>query len=76
MRFNGRGLYATATLESGWFSAIRSISTPAVIAIREDFYRAQPAVAAKIRQAAEDASPAIAARAGARPDWRQDFDAR
>jgi TRAP-type uncharacterized transport system substrate-binding protein len=76
MRFNGRGLYATATLESGWFSAIRSISTPAVIAIREDFYRTRPAVAAKIRQAAEDASPAIAARAGARPDWRQDFDAR
>lgn len=76
VRFNGRGLYATATLESGWFSAIRSLSTPAVLAIRDEFYRSQPAVAAKMRQAAEDASPAIAVRAGARPDWRQDFDGR
>ncbi|MBY6243247.1 TAXI family TRAP transporter solute-binding subunit [Methylosinus sp. Sm6] len=75
-RFNGRALYATATIESGWFSALRSISTPAVIAIRDEFYRGQPSIAAKIRQAAEDASPAIAARAGARPDWRQDFEAR
>jgi TRAP-type uncharacterized transport system substrate-binding protein len=74
VQFNGRGLYATATIEPGWFSAIKSISTPAVIAIRDDFYKSQPAVAAKIRQAAEDALPAIAVRAGARPDWRQDFD--
>jgi hypothetical protein len=27
LRFNGRSLYATATLEAGWFSAIKSIST-------------------------------------------------
>lgn len=74
VQFNGRGLYALATLEPGWFSAIKSIATPAVIAIRDDFYKSQPAVAAKIRQAAEDALPAIAVRAGARPDWRQDFD--
>lgn len=74
VQFNGRSLYATATIEAGWFSAIKSISTPAVIAIRDDFYTGQPAVAAKIRQAAEDALPAIAVRAGARPDWRQDFD--
>ncbi len=73
---NGRGLYATATLESGWFSAIKSISTPAVIAIRDDFYRKQPAVAAKIRQSAEDALPSIAVRAGARPDWKEAFDRR
>lgn len=76
VRFNSRSLYATATLEAGWFSAIRSISTPAVIAIRDEFYRSQPAVAAKMRQAAEDASPAIAVRAGARPDWRQEFEGR
>ena len=31
-------------------------------------------MAGKIRQAAEDALPAIAARAGARPDWAQDFE--
>jgi TRAP-type uncharacterized transport system substrate-binding protein len=74
VQFNGRGLYATATIEAGWFSAIKSISTPAVIAIRDDFYKSQPAVAAKIRQSTEDALPAIAVRAGARPDWRQDFD--
>ncbi len=74
MQFNNRRLYAMATLESGWFSAIKSISTPAVIAIRDDYYKSQPAVAAKIRQAAEDALPAIAVRAGARPDWRQEFD--
>jgi TRAP-type uncharacterized transport system substrate-binding protein len=72
--FNGRSLYATATLESGWFSALKSIATPAVIAIRDDFYRNEPALAGKIRQGAEDAVPAIAARAGARPDWAQDFE--
>ncbi len=71
--FNGRALYATATLESGWFSAIKSIATPAVIAVRDDFYRTYPQVAAKIRQGAEDALPAIAAKAGARADWAQDF---
>jgi TRAP-type uncharacterized transport system substrate-binding protein len=74
--FNGRVLYATATLESGWFSAIKTISTPAVIGIREDYYKAQPQIAAKIRQAAEDALPSIASRAGARPDWRQEFERR
>jgi TRAP-type uncharacterized transport system substrate-binding protein len=72
--FNGRSLYATATLEAGWFSALKSIATPAVFAIRDDFYRNEPAVTAKIRQGAEDALPAIAARAGARPDWAQDFE--
>ncbi len=72
--FNGRSLYSTATLGSGWFSAMKSIETPAIIAVRDDFYRGYPAVAAKIRQAAEDALPAIAARAGARPDWAQDFE--
>ncbi len=72
--FNGRSLYATATLESGWFSAIKSIATPAVIAVRDDFYRSYPAVAGKIRQAAEDALPPIAARAGARPNWAEDFE--
>ena len=71
---NGRGLYATATVEAHWFSAIKTISTPAVIAIRDDYYRSQPGVSAKIRQAAEDALPAIAVRAGARPDWRQSFE--
>jgi hypothetical protein len=76
VQFNGRSLYATATLEAGWFSAIKSISTTAVIAIRDDLYKSQPAVAAKIRQSAEDALPAIAIRAGARPDWSQDFDRR
>lgn len=76
LQFNGRPIYATATLEAGWFSAIKSISTPAVIAIRDDYYRAQPALAAKIRQAAEDALPAIAAKAGARPNWREDFERR
>jgi len=75
-QFNGRPIYATATLEGGWFSAIKSISTPAVIAIRDDYYRAQPELAAKIRQAAEDALPAIAAKAGARPNWREDFERR
>lgn len=74
LQLNGRNLYATATIEPGWFSAIKSVATPAVIAIRDDFYKSEPAVAAKIRQAAEDALPAIASRAGARPDWRQDFD--
>jgi TRAP-type uncharacterized transport system substrate-binding protein len=73
---NGRALYAPATIEAHWFSAIKTISTPAVIAIRDDYYRSQPAVAAKIRQAAEDALPAVAVRAGARPDWRQDFERR
>ncbi len=72
--FNGRSLYATATLESGWFSSIKSISTPAVLALRDDFYRSYPAVASKIRQAAEDALPSIAARAGAKPDWAKDFE--
>jgi TRAP-type uncharacterized transport system substrate-binding protein len=75
-KFNGRSLYATATIEAGWFSAIKSISTPAVIAIRDDFYRSQPGVAAKIRQSAEDALPSIGARAGARPDWKQEFEGR
>jgi len=74
--FNGRSLYATATLESGWFSAIKSIATPAVIAVRDDFYRTYPEVTAKVRQGAEDALPAIAAKAGARPDWAKDFDRR
>jgi hypothetical protein len=40
----------------------------AAIAIRDEYYKSQSAVAAKIRQAAEDALPAIAVRAGARPD--------
>jgi TRAP-type uncharacterized transport system substrate-binding protein len=71
--FNGRSLYATATIESGWFSAIKSISTPAVIAIRDEFYKSDATTAGKIRQAAEDALPAIAAKAGARPDWSADF---
>ena len=74
--FNGRRLYATVTLESGWFSAIKSIATPAVLAIRDDFYRSNPDVTSKVRQAAEDALPAIAARAGARPDSAQDFERR
>lgn len=76
VQFNGRALYSTATLESGWFTAIKSISTPAVIAIRDDYYRAQPTLSAKIRQAAEDALPSIAAKAGALPNWRQDFERR
>ena len=76
LQFGGRVIYATATLESGWFRAIKSISTPAVIGIREDYYRAQPALSAKIRQAAEDALPTIAAKAGARPNWREDFGLR
>jgi TRAP-type uncharacterized transport system substrate-binding protein len=76
LQFNTRPIYATATLESGWFSAIKSISTPAVIAIRDDYYRAHPDLAAKIRQAAEDALPAIAAKAGARATWRDDFQKR
>jgi TRAP-type uncharacterized transport system substrate-binding protein len=76
LQFGGRMIYATATLESGWFSAIKSISTPAIIGIREDYYRAQPALSAKIRQAAEDALPTIAAKAGARPNWRENFDGR
>ena len=75
-QFNGRSLYATATLEAGWFSAIKTTATPAVLAIRNDFYTGQPAVSNKIRQAAEDALPAIAAKAGANPDWKQDFEAR
>jgi TRAP-type uncharacterized transport system substrate-binding protein len=75
-QFNGRSLYATATVEAGWFSAIKSISTPAVIAIRDDFYKTRPGVAAKIRQSSEDALPSVAARAGARPDWRQEFERR
>ncbi|RBP03090.1 NMT1 family protein [Roseiarcus fermentans] len=74
--FNGRSLYATVTLESGWFSAIKSISTPAVIAVRDDFYQKYPDVTAKIRQGGEDALPAIAAKAGARPDWAKDFERR
>lgn len=74
LQFNGRALYATATIEPGWFSGIKSIATPAVIAIRDDFYKSQPLVASKIRQSAEDAVPSIASRAGARPDWRQDFE--
>jgi TRAP-type uncharacterized transport system substrate-binding protein len=73
LQFNARPIYSTATLESGWFSAIKSISTPAVIAIRDDYYRAQPGLAGKIRQAAEDALPVIAAKAGARPNWAEDF---
>ena len=76
LTFNGRSLYSTATLESGWFSAIKSISTPAVLAVRDDFYQKQPLVVAKIRQAAEDALPAIAVGTGARPDWARDFDRR
>jgi TRAP-type uncharacterized transport system substrate-binding protein len=76
LQFNARPLYATATLESGWFSAIKSISTPAVIAIRDDYYRAQPGLSGKIRQAAEDALPSIAAKAGARPGWAEDFSRR
>jgi TRAP-type uncharacterized transport system substrate-binding protein len=74
--FNGRSLYATATLESGWFSAIKSIATPAVIAVRDDFYRTYPEVTAKIRQGGEDALPAIAAKAGAKPDWASEFERR
>lgn len=76
LSFNGRGLYSTATLESGWFSAIKSISTPAVIAIREDYYKANAGLAGKIRQAAEDALPSIAVRAGAKPNWREEFERR
>jgi hypothetical protein len=41
-QFNGRGLYATATLEAGWFSAIKSISTPAVIAFATISIKASP----------------------------------
>jgi hypothetical protein len=41
--------------------------------VQRDYYRAQPVLAAKIRQAAEDALPAIAAKAGARPNWADDF---
>jgi TRAP-type uncharacterized transport system substrate-binding protein len=71
---SGRRLYATAVIEARWFSAIKTIATPAIIAIREDYYRKQPDIAAKIRQSAEDALPVIAVRSGARPDWKQDFE--
>jgi TRAP-type uncharacterized transport system substrate-binding protein len=74
LQLNGRRLYATATIEPGWFNAIKSISTPALLVVRDDFYQKDPAVAAKIRQSAEDALPVIAVRAGARPDWREDFE--
>jgi len=73
LKLNNQPIYATTTLESHWFTATRTIATPAVIAIREDFYRKQPKVAASIRQAAEDALPAIAAKVGAKPDWRKEF---
>jgi TRAP-type uncharacterized transport system substrate-binding protein len=72
-RLNGQALYATAMLESHWFTSTKTVSTPAIIGIREDFYRKQPKAAAAIRQAAEDALPAIAAKVGAKPDWRKDF---
>ncbi|WP_036282555.1 TAXI family TRAP transporter solute-binding subunit [Methylocystis sp. ATCC 49242] len=67
------GLYGVATIEKRWFSALKTITSPAVIAIREDTYRNHPEIAAAIQQAAEDALPAIAVRTGASPNWRQDF---
>jgi TRAP-type uncharacterized transport system substrate-binding protein len=70
---NAHRLYGMATIEARWFSAIRTISTPAVIAIRDDLYKSQPKAVAKIRQAAEDALPAISVKTGARPDWPKDF---
>jgi TRAP-type uncharacterized transport system substrate-binding protein len=70
---NAHRLYGLATIEARWFSAIRTISTPAVIAIRDDLYKAESNAVSKIRQAAEDALPTIAAKTGARPDWAKDF---
>jgi TRAP-type uncharacterized transport system substrate-binding protein len=74
--FNGRPVYGTITLQSWVFSAVKTISTPAVVAIRDDYYRANPEIAAKIRQATEDALPSIVAKAGAQPDWRENFQSR
>jgi TRAP-type uncharacterized transport system substrate-binding protein len=73
LQFNGHRLYGTATIEAHWFSAIRTISTPAVIAIRDDLYKSEAKAITKVRQAAEDALPAIAAKTGSRPDWTKDF---
>jgi TRAP-type uncharacterized transport system substrate-binding protein len=73
LRFNGRRLYATTTIEAHWFSAIKTISTPAVFAIRDDVYRSQPQLAGKIRQAAEDALPSIAGKTGAVANWAEEF---
>lgn len=67
------GVYGVVTIEKRWLNAVKTISSPAVIAIREDLYRNDPNLSNKIRKAAEDSLPAIAARAGAPPNWRQEI---
>ncbi len=77
MKLNGDApLYATAVVAPGLFSSTKTIATPAVIAVRNDYYNSNPDTVGKIRQAAEDALPAIASKSGARPDWAADFTPR
>jgi TRAP-type uncharacterized transport system substrate-binding protein len=73
VQFNGKNLYATAVVAEGFFSSTKTISTPAVVAVRNDFYSAQAETANKIRQGAEDATPVITAKAGANPRWKHNF---
>jgi TRAP-type uncharacterized transport system substrate-binding protein len=70
---NGSPVYGTATLQSGWFRDVRTVATPAVLAVRQDYYNNNASAVNKIRAAAEDAKPKIAADTGAKPNWADAF---
>lgn len=65
----GQKLYGSYKLSGGWFSSRNTIVTLGVLAVRDDFYRANGAVMANIRQAEEDSLPDIATKTGAETNW-------
>lgn len=66
-------LYATLPVAEGFWWNTNTIATPAVLVVREEFYRNNAAVVNRIRSAAEDALPVIASKSGAKPGWNRDF---
>ncbi|MBV8095744.1 MAG: hypothetical protein JO110_21455 [Acetobacteraceae bacterium] len=70
---NGWPVYATMTVAPGVFSSTKTIATPAITAVRNDWYQENPHVASVIRQGLEDASATIAAGTGAPTEWKNSF---
>ena len=65
----GQKLYGSYKLSGGWFGSRNTIVTVGVLAVRDDYYRANGAVMGNVRQAEEDSLPDIATKTGADTNW-------
>jgi TRAP-type uncharacterized transport system substrate-binding protein len=69
----GRKVYATEVVAPGFWSSTKTISTPAIFAVRNDWYQDHAPIVGTIHKAIEDSLASIAAKTGSNPDWADDF---